>query len=193
MAHLIAVPLASVLVMTTGPTADPSTLQEYGASTLAIAEGPAFRGAEAQIFIAVQSTPASEDWISDVNSQELLLSPAIRSMEALIKKSHSGTGDIEPISTRAETVTRALLAYMLDESQAHHLPWKAPHVSSEGDGDLMLRWTGPEGRSLSLHISGEGQIEFLKAWGSDIVAEMEEGKLNIPSQCFDLWHWLIKA
>ncbi len=97
--------------------------------------------------------------------------------------------DVAAIRPAAVDATHQLLDTLLEGAIQSRLPWETPHVATEGGGDLTLRWSAGGARSLSLHLTGTGPIEFLQAWGSDL-REMADGPLRTGAQLLQLWRWL---
>lgn len=122
----------------------------------------------------------------------MLLNQSIESVNSLVKRTQSDMPDVDAVSTDVGRCAIGVLTTLVKEAVDARVPWTAPHVSTEGDGDLMLRWTGSVGRTLSLHFARDGRLEYLKAWGTDIVAEMEDGALDM-SKLLAMWCWTIGA
>ena len=117
------------------------------------------------------------------------LSTTTEAVDALMHRSRT-MRDIAPIRSSAVEATRHLLDALLEGAIQAHLPWLAPHIATEGCGDVTLRWSGRSDRSLSLHVTGVGPVEFLQAWGADPRGEMADGPLRSDVHLIELWRWL---
>lgn len=82
---------------------------------------------------------------------------------------------------QAETMLSPLLAAAEGRSD-----WRAPGVSADETGAVMLEWWHGE-RTLTLVFDGT-TVTYLRAWGLDIANEMEEGALA-PGGFRGLWDW----
>lgn len=86
----------------------------------------------------------------------------------------------------------ALIAYareVLTWLQAGGLRWTSPHIGVNERGQIVLEWW-QEGRSLTVFIRSEDQVDYLKAWGSNIVNEMEDGTVSRIADFVSLSRWL---
>lgn len=53
--------------------------------------------------------------------------------------------------------------------------------------DMYEWWRG--GRKLTVYL-GCTRSTYVKAWGDDIVDEMEDGEIHLPEDFAALWQWL---
>ena len=110
---------------------------------------------------------------------------------AIVRELHAVNqrADIEPISivTRLAAHETILACRGLAASMA--MVWRAPNISTEGNGDVTLEWLDPSARSLSIHVNADGSMEYLKAWGPDIDNDMNEGRF-FAGDFVHLWEWL---
>jgi hypothetical protein len=67
--------------------------------------------------------------------------------------------------------------------------WEEPHVGVNERGQITLEWWKGE-RSLTVFVRAEDRMDYLKAWGTDIEAEMEDGELSRLSDFAALCRWL---
>ena len=99
-----------------------------------------------------------------------------------------GHGSSAP-STALLAEAREALALLHAGALARELRWEEPHVGVNENGQITLEWWQGD-RSLTVFVRSEDQVDYLKAWGKDIVAEMEEGELNRLSDFATLSRWL---
>ena len=73
---------------------------------------------------------------------------------------------------------------------AVHLPgaWQEPHVTPTHDRGLLFEWWSGE-RKLSW-IFEQGKRFYLRSWGPDILAEMDDGPIENLSEVALLLKWL---
>ncbi|MCC6444942.1 MAG: hypothetical protein IT210_15990 [Armatimonadetes bacterium] len=99
-----------------------------------------------------------------------------------------GQGSPRPLPallSAAREVYALLRAGML----AHGLGWVEPHLGANERGQIQMEWWR-EDRSLTLFIRSETQVEFLKAWGNDIVSQMADGEVARIGDFLALVRWL---
>lgn len=70
-----------------------------------------------------------------------------------------------------------------------HLDWLEPNVTASAEGEVVFEWRHGINR-LTIYI-GNQSAEYVKDWGADINAEMEDGYANSPSIRRALWKWLM--
>ncbi len=86
-------------------------------------------------------------------------------------------GNGSPAPSRALIAeAREAMALLHAGALARNLRWEEPHVGVNEKGQITLEWWQDE-RSLTIFIRSEDQIDYLKAWGTDIESEMEDGTL----------------
>jgi len=62
--------------------------------------------------------------------------------------------------------------------------------------EVLLEWYGPRKydgsseRKVSLYISNNGHIDYIKVWGPDMKLEMEDGTVTEKCTLKNLWDWL---
>lgn len=67
--------------------------------------------------------------------------------------------------------------------------WSLPNTTANDVGEVVLEWWAGENK-LTLFVRPDG-IDFLRAWGEDVMADMEDGELAGGSFA-TLWAWLLK-
>ena len=65
----------------------------------------------------------------------------------------------------------------------------APNVTASATGEIVLEWWNKE-KKLTIFVSPDGSIEYLKSWGMDIEKDMEEGNADTSPKRIDLWDWV---
>lgn len=84
---------------------------------------------------------------------------------------------------------REVLALLHAGALARGLRWENPHVGVNERGQITLEWRQGE-RSLTVFVRSEEQVDYLKAWGSHIEKEMEDGELSRLADFASLSQWL---
>lgn len=69
------------------------------------------------------------------------------------------------------------------------LVWQTPHVSIDDNDGISFEWWH-NGHALTVFVTPFKNIEYLRAWGSKIWEEMEEGENPSDEQLLTLWQWL---
>ena len=67
--------------------------------------------------------------------------------------------------------------------------WAEPHIGSNERGQVTLEWW-QDTRTLTLFVRSEEQVDYLKAWGSHIENEMEDGEVSRLADFAALSRWL---
>ncbi len=70
-----------------------------------------------------------------------------------------------------------LVHYIFDISYTLRFIWSSPNVSADSNGDVLLEWWGKNNKKISLYISDNNQIEYIKSSTANI-SEMEDDVLN---------------
>lgn len=66
--------------------------------------------------------------------------------------------------------------------------WASPHITCSELGEIVCEWWKGE-HKLTIYFGNDG-AEFIKVWGTDIEAEMEDGELTAGWGLTSLWLWL---
>ena len=64
----------------------------------------------------------------------------------------------------------------------------APHITWSAEGEVVLEWRH-EQKQLVFYMDTHSTT-YLKAWGSNIYHEMEEGEVFSMREVYNLWQWL---
>jgi hypothetical protein len=68
------------------------------------------------------------------------------------------------------------------------LEFMTPSVTASPDDEVVLEWWSGA-RKLTLYVTGDG-LEYVRAWGADMFAEMNEGRIESCSDAVPVWSWL---
>jgi len=114
------------------------------------------------------------------------LSSTLESIRDLRKLSAGWNGyDIPEPSEAAIEEALSWLATAYKEICSTHYRWRAPYVSADENGSVVLEWENGE-NGLAFYISGT-DVHYLLDWGYDVEDEMEYGTLTNPSEISELW------
>lgn len=69
--------------------------------------------------------------------------------------------------------------------------FRAPHVTANAEDEIVLEWWRAE-RKLTFYVNG-ASIEFVQAWGANIVTEMNDGTVTSGTHAAILWRWLMSS
>lgn len=108
-------------------------------------------------------------------------------LERLLERSKNSPGNIAPISPATVQLTESILRSLETQIKDHGILWTSPHITTEGDGDVMLEWI-KNSKRLSIHILHGKDIEYLKIWGPRIQHDMKSGTTS-KSEIYILWAW----
>ena len=84
---------------------------------------------------------------------------------------------------------REVMALLHAGALARGVAWIEPHISSNERGQITLEWWRNE-RTLTLFVRSAEQVDYLKAWGSNIESEMEDGEVSRLADFAALSRWL---
>ena len=84
---------------------------------------------------------------------------------------------------------RETLALLHAGALARGLTWVEPHLGSNERGQITLEWWQGT-RTLTLFVRSEEQVDYLKAWGSHIENDMEDGEVSRLADFAALSRWL---
>lgn len=84
---------------------------------------------------------------------------------------------------------RAALALLHAGALGRNIRWEDLHIGVNERGEITMEWWQGE-RSLTVFVRSEGSIDYLKAWGTDIETQMEDGSLSSLSDFASLSSWL---
>jgi hypothetical protein len=109
--------------------------------------------------------------------------------------------EVQPISQRLEKFsskldsktlfnTFLLTRKIIKESKANSLWWSTPLVNVSYESEVILEWWN-KSKKLTFYIN-QSSLDYIKVWGSDIDAEMEDGSINSMQDCSigRLWQWI---
>ncbi len=118
------------------------------------------------------------------------LAERFASLEAL-EDNWDGRGSPAP-SLALIASSREVLALLQAGAVARGLRWSDPHIGSNERGEILLEWwQGP--RTLTIYIRPEDEVNYLKAWGSDIEDEIEDGEISRLADFVALSRWLYQG
>lgn len=105
---------------------------------------------------------------------------------ALLADDWDGNG-----SSRPNSLAIARARQFLEDSfyGTKAVGWLDPFISASEDGEVVFEWWNGQ-RKLTIYI-GPALTTFLKSWGPNIVADMEDGSLACSWDPV-LWAWLIE-
>ena len=115
------------------------------------------------------------------------LSEALESLSGL-RDNWDGQASLAPNQLML-TEAREALALLHAGALARDVRWETPHLGVNERGQITLEWWHGK-RSLTVFIRSEERTDYLKAWGTHIETEMEEGELARLSDFVALSRWL---
>ena len=133
-----------------------------------------------QLLCAGTSVPQVErpSFIDTANTEE-----AIRDLRNL-SVGWNGYDIPEPSESAIEEAL-SWLESIYRELRSTQYGWRAPSVSADENGSVVLEWENGE-NGLAFYISGT-DVHYLLDWGYDIEEEMEYGTLTDPGKISELW------
>ena len=105
-----------------------------------------------------------------------------------LKDNWDGHGSLAP-SPEIIVHAREALALLQAGALARGVAWVEPHMSCNERGQVTLEWW-KENRTLTLYVRSGNELDYLKAWGSDIASEMQEGGIEGLGDFIALSQWL---
>ncbi len=116
--------------------------------------------------------------------QILSLMNKIKQKEQL-QDNWDGNGSLRPSTENTERAVE-FLRKMYGYLSAFY--WKHPHISVSEEGIIVFEWW--QGSHKITIYNEKKSTNYLKVWGSDILANMDEGELHTPEDIISLWNWL---
>jgi hypothetical protein len=83
------------------------------------------------------------------------------------------------------------IGQMYEEVSRSGFSWRRPHVAADENGDVTFEWWNGD-KGLTVYVSADGSVSYLRDWGLDILDEMEDGPLSTPEQRHDIWAWFVQ-
>ena len=105
-----------------------------------------------------------------------------------LKTNWDGNGSLAPKPAMLQ-YAREFLGILTGAAVASGLGVTNPLVSVDHRGYITLEWWH-NSRSLTVYIAGNNAIEYLKAWGTNITSDMEDGSITLLSDVISLLKWL---
>jgi hypothetical protein len=105
-----------------------------------------------------------------------------------LKTNWDGNGSLAPKPAMLQ-YARDFLGMLIGAAVAGGHPFTNPLVSVDHRGYITLEWWD-KSRSLTVYIADDNAIEYLKAWGTDITSDMEDGSVTLLTDVISLLKWL---
>ncbi len=67
--------------------------------------------------------------------------------------------------------------------------WQKPLVNMNIDSEIVLEWWH-KSRKLTIYISHDDTVDFVKVWGPDVHTQMEDGSLESKSDLVSILNWI---
>lgn len=80
---------------------------------------------------------------------------------------------------------------MYEDVVRSELAWRKPHVAADENGDVTFEWWNGD-KGLTIYVSANGSVSYLKDWGPDIVDDMEDGLVSTPEKRREMWAWFVR-
>jgi hypothetical protein len=102
-----------------------------------------------------------------------------------------GWNGYEVDAPNPQAVDRAIpwIVKMYTDALATGEEWHNTHVTADEDGDVMLEWWN-NGKGLTIYVSEE-DTTYLKASGTSMTNDMEDGEATTSEVRRRLWAWLL--
>jgi hypothetical protein len=117
------------------------------------------------------------------------LDSTLNRVRALRRREAGWNGyDALPPDPKAIVYADSWIREMYRDALSTGQPWVEPHVTSSAEGEVVFEWWNGR-KKLTVYLSGE-EASYVKVWGPDIVADMEEGDAAPATPRKQLWTWL---
>lgn len=128
---------------------------------------------------ALRFLPADlEDTYADID--------ALKSLEA----GWNGYDVAEPKIEAIHDATK-WIQQMYEDVMRSELAWRKPHVAADENGDVTFEWWNGD-KGLTIYVSADGSVSYLKDWGPDMIDDMEDGPLSTLEERRELWAWFVR-
>lgn len=99
-----------------------------------------------------------------------------------------GRGSLAPIPT-VLAFARETLVLLQAGGLGRGVAWTEPHIGVNERGQITMEWWR-RNRALTIFVRAEGEVDYLKSWGVNIVKDMEDGELTRIADFVALSRWL---
>lgn len=96
-----------------------------------------------------------------------------------------------PPSEEALDYAWRLVTSIYHSACRRRMDWVAPHIGVDESSSVILEWWFNE-RKLTLYVETNGDVSFLKSWGSNIHTQMEDGMVDSIDEFVRLSKWLFQ-
>jgi len=157
--------------------------------------GPAmlvFLGATGAMMVAPHVAPHVTWSYSTLRSLPADLEATYADIEAL-KGLDAGWNGYDVAAPKIEAIHEATewIEQFYEDVSRSGLAWRKPHVAADENGEVTFEWWNGD-KGLTIYVSADGSISYLKDWGPDMVDDMEDGPLATPQERRDLWVWFMR-
>jgi hypothetical protein len=97
--------------------------------------------------------------------------------------------DALPPDRGAITQASAWIRELRRDASATAYAWRPPHVTASAEGEVVFEWWN-EPKKLTVYVAA-GEVTYVRAWGTDITAEMDEGDASTSTSRGQIWTWLM--
>ncbi len=83
------------------------------------------------------------------------------------------------------------IGQMYEDVMRAGLAWRKPHVAADEHGDVTFEWWNGD-KGLTIYVSADGGVSYLRDWGLDVVEDMEDGPVSTSEERRELWAWFVR-
>ena len=119
------------------------------------------------------------------------LSETLGALDSLLPLADGHSGhDVAAPDKKAVAQAKDWIERMYYEVLYSPKKWRRPQVTASRDGDVAFEWWNGDKR-LAVYVSAKGETRYVKYWGSDVNAQMQEGDADSYAIRKELWSWLL--
>jgi hypothetical protein len=151
-----------------------------------------FLGATGVMMVAPHEVPHVTWSYSTLRSLPADLESTYADIDTL-KDLDAGWNGYDVAAPKIEAIHEATewIGQLYDDVSRSGLAWRKPHVAADENGDVTFEWWNGD-KGLTIYVTADGNISYLKDWGPDMVDDMEDGPLATSQERRDLWAWFTR-
>lgn len=110
-----------------------------------------------------------------------------------LKNLNAGWNGYDVAAPKIEAIHDATewIEQMYEDVMRSGLAWRKPHVAADENGDVTFEWWNGD-KGLTIYVSADDSVSYLKDWGPDIVEDMEDGPVSTSEKRRELWAWFVR-
>ena len=135
-------------------------------------------------------------FVNTTTTNPTLFLPPLEAPISVIQELHALPNSIQkdlfifdPIDRKTIEAAEKYILNFSNLVKQSNLPWTNPYVTTKGDGDVSFKWWQDDNKLLTLTVKPNGNVEFVKIWGSQMSQKMRMGWQPSDKELLSIWKW----